>query len=596
MRSPVQQYLDDVHAGLIDELGGSTRSKNPRLSEADPMTFGLAMTTADGFSYASGDAEVPFSIQSISKVFGYALALQDRGFAYIDDRIDVEPSGDPFNEISLDAETGKPKNPLINAGAIAATAQIRRTAKKTVFDRILETCSAAAGRELELDQKIYEYDRDTSKRNRALAWLLASSEIIEGDPIQAFDDYSRQCAISVTTKDLSVMAATLANLGTNPVTGVEVFDTEVVQRVLSVMLTCGMYDDSGDWVSTVGLPAKSGVGGGILGVLPGQLGIASFSPPLDQHGSSVRGLRAYKQISTDLELHFVRTSKAGLSTIRTQTTVDRYPSTVRRPDEAREVLEKHGNKAHIIEVMGDLLFSGAEVVCRAVTELDRDSVCVVLDMSRTDDIAEVSVDALSRLAEVLAADETALGLVDPDDRLEGLRVPLDMDVKAFGTRNAALEWAEYQVLKRFGSPACFPESSVREYPLLSSLSDNAAEVIRAELVDQSYESGEVIRKIGQVFDGLWFISSGRIETLTAEEQGRRRRLALLTPGMTFGESALDERTHQVATIRAVTSVQVKHFSQESIERVSEQHPHVMVEFWRAVAAEAMALISSPTPR
>ncbi|MFC0581353.1 glutaminase A [Micrococcoides hystricis] len=595
MRSPVQQYLDDVHAGLVDELGGSTKSKNPELAQADPMMFGMAITTADGYTYASGDADVPFSIQSISKVFGYALALQDRGFVYMDERIDVEPSGDPFNEISLDAETGKPKNPLINAGAIAATAQIRSTTKKSAFDRILEVCSAAAGRELELNQKVYEYDRDTGKRNRALAWLLASSEIIEGDPIQAFDDYSRQCSISVTTKDLSVMAATLANLGTNPITGQDVFDTEVVQRVLSVMLTCGMYDDSGDWVSTVGLPAKSGVGGGILGALPGQLGLASFSPPLDQHGSSVRGLRAYKQISTDLELHFVRTSKAGLSTIRTQTTVDKYPSTVRRPDAAKEVLEEYGHKAHVIEVMGDLLFSGAEVVSRTVTNLDSDSVCVVLDMSRTDEIPDVSVDTLSRLSEVLADEETALGLVDPHDRLDGLRVPLDMEVKAFGTRNAALEWAEYKVLKRYGSPECFPASSVKEYPLLSVLSDEAAETIRAELVDETYDDGEVIRKIGQVFDGLWFISSGRIETLTAEEKGKRRRLALLTPGMTFGESALDERTHQVATIRAVTPVKVKHFSKESIEKVTREHPEVMVEFWRAVAAEAMSLVSSPSP-
>lgn len=597
MRSPIQQYLDDVHSGLISELGGTTMAQSPNTAGANPMDFGLAMTTADGYTYASGDADVQFSIQSVSKVFGYAIALQDRGFAYMDDRIDVEPSGDPFNEISLDAETGKPANAMINAGAIAAVAQIKATSRKSVFDRILEICSEAAGRELHMDEAIYQSDLELGKRNRALAWLLASSEIIDIDPIEAFDNYVRQCAISVTSRDLSVMAATLANFGTNPVTGVEVFDTRVVQRVLSVMLTCGMYDDSGDWVSSVGMPAKSGVGGGILGVLPGQLGLASYSPRLDQHGSSVRGLAAYEQISKDLELHFVRTSKAGLSTIRNLSSVDKTPSTVRRPEAAQDVLQEHGHKAQIVEVMGDLLFSGAEVVCRVVADsLDDESVCVVLDLSRTDDIAEVSVATLSRLADSLDEQDIALGLVDADERLDGLRVPLEMEVKSFGTRNAALEWAENKILKEFGTPECFPANTVREFPLLSTLSDEAVDAIKQHLVEENYEEGTVIRKIGQVFDGLWFITSGRIETLAPQESGKRRRLALLTPGMTFGESALDERTRQSATVRAVTDVKTRHLTAEGIDKLTEENPQAMVEFWRAVAAETIALMAAPTPR
>ena len=170
------------------------------------------------------------------------------------------------------------------------------------------------------------------------------------------------------------MGATLAAGGKNTVTAERVLDEWVAQQTMSVMLTCGMYDDSGDWVSSVGMPAKSGVGGGIISALPGQLGIATYAPPLDQHGSSVRGLAAHRILSRDLELHFVRTSKAGLSTIRTHDTIDHVPSTTRRPEAAEAVLAEYGERAHVLEIMGDLLFSGIEVLSREVATFDRNTV------------------------------------------------------------------------------------------------------------------------------------------------------------------------------------------------------------------------------
>src|SRR5699024_2762492 len=222
--------------------------------------------------------------------------------------------------------------------------------------------------------------------NRGLAWFLSSWGIIDGDPGAAFDDYTRQCAVSVTAADLSVMASTLANLGVNPVTGARVFTEEVVERVLSVMTTCGMYDDSGDWVTTVGLPAKSGVGGGIISVLPGQLGIATFSPPLDEHGNSASGIIVHEEMSADLGLHFVRAASVGRSSVRGHGTIDVIHSTVRRPAEADLVLAEHGDHAHVVELVGDIQFAGFEAVSRLIGELD-DPLCVVLDLTKVDNLS-----------------------------------------------------------------------------------------------------------------------------------------------------------------------------------------------------------------
>lgn len=584
MYAPIQRYLDTVHESLLDVRGGTPLKTNSVLAAQDPNLCGLAMTTSDGFTYTSGDAEVPFAMQSISKVFCYAIALQDRGFAYMDSKIDVEPSGSSFADLSSEKESGRPKNALINIGAIAATGQILPERGSTVFDKILSVMSACAGRPLSLDSAVYDEDSDGSAHNRALTWFLSSWGILEGDPIPAHDDYTKQCAIAITAKDLSVMAATLANLGVNPVTGERVFDTRVVQRVLSVMLTCGMYDDSGDWVASVGLPAKSGVGGGIISVLPGQLGLASFSPPLDEHGSSVRGLEAHRQISSDLELHFVRTSKAGLSTIRSNETIDKTPSTTRRPEAAEQVLADHGHQAHVVEVMGDLLFSGVEVLSRAVAEFGDDTECIVIDLSRADDIAEVSVGQLSRMARALDESGIALGLVDPDDRLAELMVPVEMDVEIFSSRNEALAWSEDRVLEAYGDEDCFPEEQIDSPTLIDSIDEEYRDIIAEHLVTEEYEAGTVIRRIGQKFDGIRFIASGTVHSLTPADRGREI-VSILTAGMSFGEFALSEHFKQPFTVRAETDTEIRFLPVEAIESMMGSDPVAVSHLWRAIAVE-----------
>ncbi len=244
--------------------------------------------------------ETEFTIQSISKPFTYALALDKVGVDAVDAKIGVEPSGEAFNEISVDHSTKIPKNPMINAGAIAAVSLIPAASADERFALIHEFYSAFAGRRLELDHEVYASEKATGSRNRAIGYMLQSFGVLDGDPDEVLDVYYRQCSLKVTSTDLARMAATLARGGVNPQTGRRVTHPAVVKRTLSVMVTCGMYDAAGDWVSAVGMPAKSGVGGGIVAVLPGQLGIGVYSPLLDDKGNSVRGVRLCRSLSEQL--------------------------------------------------------------------------------------------------------------------------------------------------------------------------------------------------------------------------------------------------------------------------------------------------------
>jgi glutaminase len=289
--SPIQQLLDRLHhryAGLAD---GHVATYIPELANADPAWFGICLATTDGRVYEVGDTRQRFTIQSISKPFVYGVALEDRGEEAVLERIGVEPSGDAFNSISLAPGTGRPLNPMINAGAIASTSLVAGSSPADRLSRLLGVLSLFAGRALDVDTAVYESERATGHRNRAIGHMLRNFDILTDDPEPALDLYFRQCAVDVTCHDLSIMAATLANGGLNPVTGERAIRPELVGPVLSVMTTCGMYDFAGEWMYRIGMPAKSGVAGGVLAVLPGQLGIGVFSPPLDDRGNSARGDR-----------------------------------------------------------------------------------------------------------------------------------------------------------------------------------------------------------------------------------------------------------------------------------------------------------------
>lgn len=239
----------------------------------------------------------------MSKPFVYALAACDHGVDVVARHVGFEPSGEPFNAISLDETTGRPANPLINAGAIVTTALVDGDSSTARFERIRSFLSACAARELRVDEDVFASEAETGDRNRALAYLARANGVLDRRVDEATEAYFRQCSLVVTTDDLAVMAATLANGGVNPCTRERVMPERIATVTLAIMATCGMYDHSGEWMATVGLPAKSGVGGGIAAIGVAQFGIGVFSPRLDEWGNSVRGSAVLRSLSTDFDLH-----------------------------------------------------------------------------------------------------------------------------------------------------------------------------------------------------------------------------------------------------------------------------------------------------
>ncbi|CAN7260830.1 glutaminase A [Phenylobacterium sp. LjRoot219] len=273
----------------------------PALAKVNSNYFGIALATPDGQTATAGDIEPTFSIQSISKVFTMALVFQESGEAMVENSVGVDATGQVFNSIvAVEQFKGKEMNPLVNPGAIATTGMVKGGSAEEVWSKIIGIHSACAGRQLSVDQEVYKSESDTNQRNRAIAMLMKAYERFPGDPAQAVDLYTRQCSIAVNAKDLGMMAATLANGGKNPVTKKQVIDAKHIPGILAVMATAGLYDDSGKWLFMTGLPAKSGVGGGLIAVSPGKFGIGTFSPPLDAAGNSVRGQKAIKAVSDAL--------------------------------------------------------------------------------------------------------------------------------------------------------------------------------------------------------------------------------------------------------------------------------------------------------
>ncbi len=280
---------------------GSNADYIPALKKVDPNLFGIVLVTVDGQVHTIGDVKSEVSIQSISKVFTLARVLQDSGEERINETIGVDATGQAFNSIvAIEQYKGKEMNPLVNAGAITTTSMVRGANREAVWNNIMKTHDAFAGRKLKVNEEVYKSEAATNQRNQAIGQLMYAYERIKTDPKQAVDLYTRQCSISVNARDLATMAATLANGGKNPVTGEVVIDARHVPGILAIMSTAGLYDDSGKWLFMTGLPAKSGVGGGLIAVSPGKFGIAAISPPLDKAGNSVRAQRAIADISNTL--------------------------------------------------------------------------------------------------------------------------------------------------------------------------------------------------------------------------------------------------------------------------------------------------------
>ena len=299
--SDYQRVVDLAYARFKDLHEGKNADYIPALAKVDPNLFGIALVTPDGKVYTAGNNTTEVSIQSISKVFTMARVIQDSGAALIMKNTGVDATGMPFNSIvAIEEHKGSEQNPLVNPGAITTTSLVGGGSASAVWQNIADTYDGFAGRHLTVLEDVYKSEAETNQRNRAIAMLMYAYGHIKTDPLQATDVYTRQCSVGVTAKDLAMMAATLANGGTNPVTKKRMLDAEHVPQVLAVMATAGLYDDSGQWLFKTGLPAKSGVGGGLIAVSPGKFGVAVVSPPLDPAGNSIRAQRAIEYISSVL--------------------------------------------------------------------------------------------------------------------------------------------------------------------------------------------------------------------------------------------------------------------------------------------------------
>lgn len=313
MTSTVAGFLRQRVDALREERRGEPLDTPPALARVDPELFGVAVASRDGELVTAGDADVPFTIQSISKALAYAIALEELGTEKVHEFVDVEPSGEAYHVIAVEDSSGRPNNPMINAGALVVHSLIPGDDASPRFDRLLEVFSRLADRRLTVDEEVYESELAGAHRNLAIAHLLRAENDLPDTPHDVVDGYTRQCAIQVTASDVALMGATLAAGGIQPRTGERIFSPEVVRQTLSVMLTCGMYDDAGDWVSSVGIPAKSGVAGGILAIAPGRLGIGAWSPRLDEHGTSVRAKAIVSELSKRLDLHLMSESRCPVS-------------------------------------------------------------------------------------------------------------------------------------------------------------------------------------------------------------------------------------------------------------------------------------------
>jgi len=302
-RAWFEEVIGELHGRLVDDDRGEPAGYIPQLATVDPERFAIAAVTSDGERVGVGDVDHPFTVQSISKLLTYGLALETHGRDGVLRRVGVAPTGDSFNAIVLDDVHDRAPNPMVNAGAIAVTDLV---AGNTLDDRV-ETLRSMyeryLGRRPEVDRDVWESERATGHRNRAIAHLMVSRGIIDDRVDETLDLYFAQCSVLVTANDLATIGATIANYGVHPVTGDQVVPRSVARDMLTVAFTCGMYDYAGEWAYTVGIPAKSGVGGGIIGMLPGVAGIATFSPRLDDYGNSARGITAFEELSAEFDLH-----------------------------------------------------------------------------------------------------------------------------------------------------------------------------------------------------------------------------------------------------------------------------------------------------
>ncbi len=552
-------YLNSLHKEYLQLDEGEVATYIPELAKANPDWFGIAIVTVDGHVYQVGETKQSFTIQSISKVITYGIGLEDSGVDAVLKKIDVEPSGEAFNQISLEPNTGRPRNPMINAGAIASVAFVEGETMEEKLARILSTYRNFLGHDASIDQEVYQSEKSTGHRNRAIANMLRNYDIIERDTDDLLDLYFKQCSILVNCRDLAMIAASLANNGVNPITGVRGIQREYVPKLLSVMSSCGMYDFSGAWVYEVGMPAKSGVAGGVMAVLPGQLGIAVFSPKLDERGNSVRGIAVCKRISSDFGLHMFHAGRTtATSVIHSSYDASAVTSKRSRNVKQTQMLNDEGHRIRVLELQGDLMFASAEIVVSASIQEAATADYFIVDFRRIASINEGAMNLLSYLVEHMDNSQKTIlftNIRDPHNLAAVIRKKVphirDLPLLKHSDIDAALEWCEEQVLNGISTTER-EEVALCEQAFCTGFTEEELRHLENLLEPLTFEKDTCICRAGEPANDLYFIISGQVSVTVSVDFRREGRITSLSSGSAFGEMGLLDHGLRSANVVADT--------------------------------------------
>jgi glutaminase len=581
--SPIFVLLKELHQEFSSLHEGEVATYIPELAKADPHWFGICLVTAAGHVYEVGDTRQPFTIQSISKPFVYGLALEDQGLTAVTDKVGVEPTGDAFNFISLEAGTGRPRNPMINAGAIATTGLVAGNDPAHRSKRIVDMLSNYAGRPLQIDTVVHQCESDTGHRNRAIGHMLRNFDIITDEPTPTVDLYFQQCSVSVTCRDLGIMAATLANHGVNPITGQRALQGAYIANVLSVMGTCGMYNWAGEWLYRVGIPAKSGVAGGVLAVLPGQIGIGVFSPRLDAQGNSVRGIKVCETLSNFCDLHLFNFRDPGPA-LRARFNASQISSLRVRSHIEQKVILRHGAELEIFQLQGNLGFASAESVIYHAMEAEPKLTYLLLDLRRLQSLNESAAHLFHDLITGFAANGKTVVFAAARQHWSLAQVvsaKLGAErghlLKIIDDYDAALEWCESEIISRHladGTTPSFVMPASNE--LLADLDDTQRGLLLALLNIYDYPAGEILIKAGDRARNLMLLESGHASVYLELPGAARKRLATFCPGMVFGELALIDDSPRSATVIADTPVKCAVLELDDFNALATQAPEIKI--------------------
>jgi glutaminase len=593
--SPILSSLKEIHAKYQQDFSGKVATYIPELAKADARLFGIALATADGHVYEVGDANHLFTIQSISKPFVYGLALEDHGVDYVLNKVGVEPTGEAFNSIVFDERRNRPFNPMVNAGAIATTALVKGKGHDQRLARLLRKFSDLAGRPLEIDHAVYISERTTGNRNRAIGYLELNFGMIDEPVDEHLDLYFEQCSILVSARDLALMAATVANNGVNPLTGKRALEEQYVKNVLSVMHSCGMYDYAGEWSYRIGLPAKSGVSGGIIAVLPGEFGIGTFSAGVDEQWNSCRGIRVCEELSERFKLHMFKSRFSAAVVVRRSYRGTTVRSKRRRGGAQESVLNQKGSTICVYELQGSLFFSTIEQVLRQVaTDLDSFSF-LILDLKRVLQIDECARTLLDQMREQLRKQDKTLLLTHLPEHCADLfgdkAGSIGHGESLFVDIDSALEWCEDRLLHE-EQPELLRECRqvvLSEMDILGGFDPGQIALIESVLKEVRYSPGETIIREGEIADSLYLLAAGRVSICLSINKGaQRQRLSTITPGLAFGELALLDRGTRSADVIADEPTLCYVLPIAQLRTLANRHPEIQSKLILNIGRELSA--------